>query len=530
MDQDVLIVGAGPTGLALAITLRRFGVSVRIIDKLTEPAAVSKALVIWSATLEALQGMGIVDRFLATGRQMHAVRVGDGHRELGQIVVGDGIDSAFPFPILLSQAGTERKLRERLAELGVTVERGIELTSVTQDEAGVTGILRSTDGVESTSRTRYVLGCDGARSVVRHAIGAEFEGLTEPQTFLLGDVKIDGGDLDDRSLYIWWHDGGTVALFPFEEGVWRIFTMRDSGPSSDEPTSLAELQEKMDRHFRPGATLRDPTWLSVFHINERLASHYRKGRCFVAGDAAHIHSPAGGQGMNTGIQDAVNLGWKLAYVIQGRGDPDVLLDSYEAERRPAARAVVDESTQRQHMAFRGGLLIDTVRDLAMTVVGKLPAVQKMIQVQLSETSITYHDGPLVALGEPGRRPKRGDVGTRALDATWTDAATGESRSLWPSISGERHSLLVFEDDGGTIDLSGVPEAATSAIDVLRFDAATDPDQAIRKRYHLSGPGWVLIRPDQVIAARGEGNDVAVLARYVDRVISVDPGFASAAPS
>jgi 2-polyprenyl-6-methoxyphenol hydroxylase-like FAD-dependent oxidoreductase len=523
MSGEVLVAGAGPTGLSLAITLRRFGVPVRIIDRLPEPATVSKALVVWSGSLEALQGMGVVDEFLAAGKRLHAVQIGDSARKLAELAVGDGIDSPFPFPILLPQSRTEQILRKRLAALGVTVERGVELVGFADDGAGVTANLRRADGTTEEARARYVVGCDGARSFVRNAlVGTEFEGLTEPQTFLLGDVKIDGGNLDDRSLYIWWHEGGTVALFPFEEGYWRVFTMRDSGDADQPTTTLEELQQKVDRHGPPALRLRDPTWMSVFHINERLAPRYRKGRCFLAGDAAHIHSPAGGQGMNTGIQDGVNLGWKLAYVLQGFGDAELLLASYEAERRPTAHAVVDESTVRQHLAFSTSKISEIIKNAVVSIVGKLPSVQRMLQVQMSETAIVYRDGPLVALGAPPRRPGRTDVGARALDANWRDAATGETKTLWPHISEPRHSLLVFEDGPGAIDVGRTVDGSAEQVGILRLDAATDPEHRVRERYHMHGPGWVLIRPDQVVAARGDGADLTILNTYLDRVVRPAP--------
>jgi 2-polyprenyl-6-methoxyphenol hydroxylase-like FAD-dependent oxidoreductase len=524
MIDDVLVVGAGPTGLSLAITLRRFGVPVRIIDRLAEPATVSKALVVWSATLEALQGAGAVEEFLKAGRRLHAVRIGDGKRTLAEVAVGDGIDSVYPFPVLLPQSKTEQILRTRLAELGVEVERGVELTGLSDDGQAVDVTLARADGTTEESRVRYLAGCDGARSAVRSALGIEFEGLTEPETFLLGDVKIEGGDLDDRCLYIWWHAGGTVALFPFEAGVWRVFGMRDGGdPSQD--TTLQELQRCVDRHGPPGLRLNDPGWLAVFHINERLAAHFRKGRCLLAGDAAHIHSPAGGQGMNTGIQDGINLGWKLAYVLRGWGDADLLLDSYEAERRPTAHAIVEEATQRQHMGFSTGKLGRLVKDAALMIVDKLPSIQRMLQVQLSETAIVYRDGPLVQLGEPPRRPGRTDVGSRALEAQWHDVATGREESLWPLISQPRHSLLVFEDEPATVDIGKIATGLADQLHVLRLDGVADPEHHVRNRYQMRAPGWVLIRPDQVVAARGEGTNLGRLSAYFDRALR--PGGAKA---
>ena len=254
-----------------------------------------------------------------------------------------------------------------MSALGVAIERNVELVGLAHDASGVTASLRHADGTIESIRTKYLAGCDGARSAVRQALEIVFEGYTEPQTFLLADVKIAGGDLDHRSIYLWWHNGGTVAMFPFGQEVWRIFSMRgEDSPKGDEPATLEEMQRCVDRYGPRGLNIHDPSWLSIFRINERLAARYRVGRCFLAGDAAHIHSPAGGQGMNTGIQDAVNLGWKLAYALNGAGNAEVLLDSYEAERRPIARAVIAAAAQKQHLSFGASKLTSKVRNMAVS--------------------------------------------------------------------------------------------------------------------------------------------------------------------
>ncbi len=516
---EVLIVGAGPTGLSLAITLRRHGIPVRIVDRAAQPSTVSKALALWSASLEALQGMGVVDRFVSEGQRLNALCVGEGGRRLATLAVGEGIDSAFPFPLLLPQSRTEALLTARLAELGVTVERSVELVGVGQDASGVTATLRRADGSAEVVRTKYLAGCDGARSAVRQTLDIQFEGYTEPQTFLLADVKIDGGDLDHRSIYLWWHNGGTIAMFPFGNEVWRIFSMRgDDSPEDDQPATLEEMQHCVDRYGPGGLKLSDPSWLSIFRINERLAARYRAGRCFLAGDAAHIHSPAGGQGMNTGIQDAVNLGWKLAYVLNGAGDSDLLLDSYEAERRPIARSVIDAAAQKQHLSFGASKLTSRIRNMAVSIFGNIPAVHRKLQVELSETEFAYRDGPLVALAAAKVGGKRTDVGTRAREASIVDEPGGKNSSLWPYLSAPRHSLLVFEDEDHPIPLNDALQQTGDTLQVLRLGSTRDPDGEVRTRYRLDGPGWVLIRPDQVVAARGVGGDFTALHAYAARVL------------
>lgn len=512
----VLISGAGPTGLSLAIMLRLHGIPVRIIDRNVSPATVSKALAVWSASLEALETMGVVQHFEEKGARLKSLIAGDGAYRLATLAIGDGIDSPYPYPLLLAQSRTEAILAERLAALGATIERGVELVGFTQDADGVDATLTHVDGQEETVRARYLVGADGARSLVRRSLGIEFEGYTEPQMFLLADVRIDGGDLDHRSIHIWWHNGGTVALFPFENDVWRIFTARPDVADDSAPT-LEEMQGYMDRHGPPGTRLRDPSWLSSFRTNERLAEKYRVGRVFLAGDAAHIHSPAGGQGMNTGIQDAVNLGWKLAHVLTGRGDAELLLDSYEAERRPVAHEVIKGAAQKLHAAFASSRVAQLLRDIAVTIVGNLKVAQKKLQLELSETTTVYEDGPLVALGAPPRRPTRTDVGTRARDAQFTDPQTGSPTTLWPLLCGTHHTLLLFPD-AAPIPVDTLLGGMDGAVKVVDIASANDPGATVRERYHMSGSGWVLVRPDHVIAARGTADDLNPLAIYVDRVI------------
>jgi hypothetical protein len=267
--------------------------------------------------------------------------------------------------------------------------------------------------------------------------------------------------------------------------------------------------------------LGEPEWLSCFRINERVAQRFQQGRCFLAGDAAHVHSPAGGQGMNTGIQDAVNLGWKLGYVLRGWGDAGPLLDSYEPERRPIALNVVKAATQRQHMVFGDQLMLPTLRDIAIPLLTHIPAARRKMQIELSETEIAYSDGPLMALAGASRHPKRTETGGRARDALLHDPATGETRALWPLLAGPAHTLLVFGDATGQDPLVALLKDAGDQVAVVRFDSATDPAGAAAARYGVRD-GWVLVRPDQVVAARGASGEWTVLSRYLQQVVHRAP--------
>jgi 2-polyprenyl-6-methoxyphenol hydroxylase-like FAD-dependent oxidoreductase len=545
-DSPVLIAGAGPTGLTLALTLQRHGIAARVIDKLDHPADLSKALAVWPASLEVLAGLGMHEAFAKAGVPLRAVTFGDGAKKLAHVDMGEGIDSAFPQPILLPQSRTEAILSAQYLSLGGTIERGVELVSIEENAGSVSVTLRHSDGHEETTNVAWLVGADGARSTVRHDLGIEFEGYTEPELFMLGDVHIDGADLDRHSIHIWWHGGGTIALFPFEDGVWRIIVGRkgagqqaggDEGDGSgegnkhgqheDAPATLEDLQQAIDLHGPPGARLSQPGWLSSFRTNERLAARYCSKRVFLAGDAAHIHTPAGGQGMNTGIQDAFNLGWKLAYVLQGRGDAQMLLDSYEAERRPVARQVIDHASRLMHAAMSGNPIMRFVRDLAVSVLDRLPALQARLRTEMSETEITYGEGPLVALAGDSRHfshhSARGFAGTRALDVRWTDAKSGAARTLWPMLCEGRHTLVTF----GEVD--AIVQRVAPYADVVQtigLDATGEP----AKRYGFDAPGYALIRPDQVVALRGSAEDAGSLDRYLERVLRMNDGHGHTAPT
>ncbi|QTL02823.1 FAD-dependent monooxygenase [Aquabacter sp. L1I39] len=498
--SPVLIVGAGPTGLTLANALLTLGIPFRIVDKLAAPATVSKALAVWSGSLEAFGALGLAERFIADGMRMETLRIGDNSHPLAAMPIAEGVDSPYPFTLILPQSRTEAILTERLAESGIAVERGVELLGFTEAGRVVEARLRHPDGEEEEAACSFLVGSDGARSAVRRGLDIPFEGFTEPQTFILSDTQMDG-PLDPSSIYIWWSAAGSVALFPVTPGVWRTFAMRED-PASDEPPTLEEIQ----RHLTAsglGVVAHDPTWLSAFRVNERLVASYGRGRVFLAGDAAHIHSPAGGQGMNTGIQDAMNLGWKLAAVLSGRGVADALLGSYEAERRPVARAVVAGAAQK----LRFGMVSTStatrvVRDALVSVASRLPVVRRKLQAELSETDIVYDSGPLLEAVE-----RLSTSGAPASGHRARDAALGDAR-LWSRFSGARHTLLLLGPPGAHGALRAHAARIGSALGIEESEA---PE--LLQRYGFSEPGWVLVRPDQFIAARGPARDDRAFLAY-----------------
>ena len=367
---DVLVVGAGPVGLTMALELIRHGVACRIVDRLATPSPYCRALGVSPRSLEVLEQIGVAGEMIAAGLWLR------GHRVMvnGAVVaeVESGLDGVpYPFPLGLPQYATEAILEDHLARSGILVERSTALASLDQSEDRVSVRLARGDGIVEAARFSHVIGCDGAHSTVRKALGLAFDGEAYPYDFMLGDVAVElglphGVHLRALSIGESGMTGFLVAIPLPEPGRYRVSMLASQEPTgAEDPSSevthgiqaeratpsLEELQAAASAVL-PDVVLSDLRWSSMFRISLRLAEHYRVGRVFIAGDAAHIHPPTGGQGMNTGIQDAYNLAWKLARVIRGGADSG-LLDSYEAERRPVARGVL-ERTHAQTMAFAEG--------------------------------------------------------------------------------------------------------------------------------------------------------------------------------
>ncbi len=305
---DVLVVGAGPTGLAMAVELTRMGVRCRVIDKAPEPSKTSKALAVQARTLEYFDRIGIADAAVAAGRPIHGVNVFRERQRGCSHELRRGLPSRFHYALILPQSETERLLTGRLAGLGVSAERGVELTGFTQDGAGVEAVLRRPEGgAEERLRVRWLIGCDGPHSTVRHLLGVPFAGRAFEEAWSLADLHVESG-LPDDEVSVFLHRGDILAFFPMkpEKQFRLVIQRRDVADPSPEPTA-AEFQQAIADYGPKDTHVSDPIWMSRFQISQRQAADYRRGDVFLAGDASHIHSPVGGQGMNTGIQDACNL-------------------------------------------------------------------------------------------------------------------------------------------------------------------------------------------------------------------------------
>ncbi len=318
-DVDVLVVGAGPTGLTMAAQLAAYGTRVTLVDRQLDRVHESRALAVQPRTLEVLANLGVTDELVQVGNRALRVQIHTRRRAVPVRLFDIGVDdTAYPYVLFVSQAETERILGEHVASTGVKLERGVELIEFVQTSDSVSCRLRDRAGRDEVVSARYVVGCDGAHSTVRQQAGIAFEGRAYPQTFVLADLEADG--IDPGFAHAFVSARGFLFFFPLgEPATWRILAMRPRSdePEADQSVTLAEVQALVDAYTATPVHVRDPVWMTNFRLHNRGAAHYRAGRVFLAGDAAHIHSPAGAQGMNTGIQDAVNLGWKLGLVVRG---------------------------------------------------------------------------------------------------------------------------------------------------------------------------------------------------------------------
>ena len=358
MKTDVLIVGAGPVGITMASELARYGLSVRIVDKNIQRTDKSKAIVVWARTLELLDrmGPGVTDRFIQAGLKAEHTNIFANGEQIAHVDLS-GVDSAYKFVLLIQQSETERLLEEQLAGFGVKVERRTELKTFEQTAEGVTCGLANADGSEEKVEASWLIGCDGAHSIVRHGLGMNFEGSTMLNDWVLADVHISGLEGAPAG-NIYWHVDGVLAIFPLGGTRYRVIAdvgeSASSGIGEHRAPTLEEVQRILDVRGPDGWVASDPVWMSGFTINERKVANYRAGRVFLAGDAAHVHSPAGGQGMNTGMHDAFNLAWKLAQVSRGLCAPEPLLTSYNAERSAVAKLVLEATGRATTIALDGG--------------------------------------------------------------------------------------------------------------------------------------------------------------------------------
>lgn len=513
MDTDVLIVGGGPTGLMLANQLGRRRVRAMIIDRHSGPAQQTRAMAVHARTMEIYSKLGIAGRSLELGKRGSGANMWAEGKRRARIPIGDigkGL-SPFPFVLMLGQDDNERIMGERLRDWGLAVQWNTELLSFEQASDHVTATLKAPDGATRTITAAYLAGCDGGHSTVRELSGITFPGGPYEHVFFVADTEATGSMVPDEVNVYLLRDGFHL-FFPMRgTDRWRVIGILPKHLRERDDLTFEEAVPAIRHEAGAALSFKRCDWFSTYRIHHRCAEHFRKGRGFLLGDAAHVHSPMGGQGMNTGLQDAYNLAWKLALVISGKADAD-LLDTYEAERIPVARRLLRTTDRAFTLVVSdnwvAGMLrtqiVARIAAFAMT----LSSVRKIAFRTISQIGISYRESPLSKMlpGLPGGAPRAGD---RFPWLMLGFQANGPAEDLFQKLDDTRFNLIV----------TGQPAPPGKALglgDLLRIHVIPDEANNARElaRVRISGPAFYLLRPDGHVALAGTRFDAEALDAYL----------------
>jgi 2-polyprenyl-6-methoxyphenol hydroxylase-like FAD-dependent oxidoreductase len=553
MSNDVLIVGAGPTGLLLAAGLARYGIKPRLIDRNSHPSQNSKAIGVFARTLEVFEDLGVAEEAISTGVPLRAynIHVDDKHIQLNL----DEGNSFLPNLIVLPQSQTEAILGKLVERLGVSIERSVELTALEQDRDGVTTTLFYADGREEQCRSNWLIGCDGAGSTVRKTAEIMDEETTIPSFAVLADVETEIPLANDE-FHAFVSADGIFGVIPLSlKNHWRLIAdlPTDAEILNDFNLKLFEDIAKKRSHLQ--LTLTNSLWTSSFRFRQRMVSQCRKGRIFVAGDALSSHSPVRGQGMNTGLQDAYNLAWKLALAICDRASIE-LLNSYQAERLPISKALLTGTDLVTRGVLLRNPLIGQMRRAVASLVAEFNPIQKRIIETLSELNLNYRNSPIVQedpallLSLHTKRPSLKNwfafenapkAGDRAPDV-YIQTVDG-TRRLFDLFSNRlKHTLLLFAGKAIkpisyhnlnqkaqefakafpdefiayiVLPTDRVPEAI--ALNSLPRSVLLDPQAQCHQLYGARGECMYLIRPDGYIGCRSQSTEIDKLKTYLHKL-------------
>ncbi len=514
--MDVLIVGAGPTGLMMAAEMARYGLSCRLIDKGLTYRDETRAVGIQPRTMEIFGHIGIEKPFLEEGLQVSAANPMCNGERLAHISF-EGLESPYPFILTLEQQKTEKHLADYAASQGIQVEKGIELVQLRQNREGIEAeLVHAKTGEREQVKSRWLIGCDGAHSTVRSLVGLPFEGEAFADVFSLADVHVEW-PYPHAEFHAFLNAKGVLAAIPLKEKnrfrlIFQLVRCRDllksnrSIPSGQisketipEPT-LKEVEDLLKTYVGPDVKVSNPVWMANFHINSRMTGTYRKGSVFLAGDAAHIHSPIGAQGMNTGIQDAFNLAWKLAYVQQGKA-PAELLDTYNLERHAVGAALLNATEKATFMATLHAPVAIWIRNWVIRILGSIPSFCRFLPRLLSQTAIQYPKSAFVVDRNPFHRGPK--AGVRAPNGLLS------GHDLYSLIKETKKIHVLLFCGPEKQDYSSLASQLKSdCIEVVLIE-----DQHMHEIYEVDRPAAYVLRPDTYIGYRSVPLDEPSLIAY-----------------
>jgi 2-polyprenyl-6-methoxyphenol hydroxylase-like FAD-dependent oxidoreductase len=523
MKPEVLIIGAGPAGLMIACQLAMHHIPFRIIDKTEDHTSQSRALVIQARSLEIFDQMGIAEKAIRQGKIARAIGAFFNGKKVLRIIVNDmgGGLTKFPYLLLLEQSHTEKILVEFLKEHGHQVERKTELKRLTQNIDEVTSVLKLSTGQQETVTTKFAIGADGAHSVVREQLNIPFDGKTYQELLFVLDCKAEV-DIPADEMYLTFGETAVGGFFPLINGRWRILGNIPKEFKGKEEITFEDIERDFSKRIHMSVKLYNPQWISAYRSHHRYASTFRKDGCFLIGDAAHIHSPVGAQGMNTGLQDACNLAWKLALVIKGKAKT-ALLDTYTAERIIIAKNLV-RSTDRVFSVVTSSsiiikifrlYIIPTVLKLVAPVFQKLKFIQRFAFKRISEIGISYRQSSLSQNASFGRFPHYAPKPGDRLPFIKFKDANGNEINIQEKMRGKFFCLFIFSDEA--------PKEIISAIVSFKdlFSIETIPMTAqtkiLYKEFGIKNYGYYLVRPDSYIACRSQSLEVERFKNYLRQI-------------
>ena len=524
---DVLVIGAGPTGLLMANMMTRQGVNVRILNKKDGIAQESRAIAVHAKTLELLDKLDLIDQALADGERLQSFQLLSRGKRAGKMAFLNnkgGKSTPYPFGLIYGQDQTEHLLLKNLLEIGGHVEWNTEVLSLEQTLDCAQVRVRTLDGNEETIEAQWVVGADGAHSPVRHALSVGFQGQTYEQTLFIADVDLEW-KLEPGQGSMELARRGFFLFIPMHgKGRYRLFGTLPPDLAQRDKLTLEEVKRVLATQSKERITILNMRWNSVYRTHHRIAERFRVGRVFLVGDAAHIHSPAGGQGMNTGIGDAYNLGWKLAHLVKGYAN-ETLLASYEAERIPFARSILRGSDRGFQVQTTSNPVLQLLKvyafPLLFRLIAPLPSIQRRAFWLISQLWTSYRGSPAVAKSGSGKQePKAGDRAPFGFFEVGPDAG----KSIFTLLRGLDHHLLLFagSKSGSTLtDLHMMEEQQCSLLDAysvpVHIHLVEAENLQLHKIYGADEPSVFLIRPDGHIAYRGRTEDTASLLAYLDRL-------------